>query len=53
MSYDSIIRHPWFGGLSIAKIRDMKAPYIPTIRSELDTSNFDKYDEEEPWISKG
>lgn len=31
----------------------MKAPYIPTIRSELDTSNFDKYEEEEPWISKG
>ena len=30
----------------------MKAPYIPTIRSELDTSNFDKYEEEEPWINK-
>ncbi|CAD8058490.1 unnamed protein product [Paramecium sonneborni] len=53
LTYDQIIRHPWFGGLSIIKIRDMKAPYIPTIRSELDTSNFDKYDEEEPWINKG
>ena len=31
----------------------MKAPYIPTVRSELDTSNFDKYEEEEPWIIKG
>ncbi|CAD8052505.1 unnamed protein product [Paramecium primaurelia] len=52
LTYDQIIRHPWFGGLSIIKIRDMKAPYIPTIRSELDTSNFDKYEEEEPWINK-
>lgn len=30
----------------------MKAPNLPTIRSELDTSNFDKYEEEDPWISK-
>ncbi|CAD8150334.1 unnamed protein product [Paramecium pentaurelia] len=53
LKFEQIIRHPWFGGLSILKIREMKAPYIPTIRSELDTSNFDKYEEEEPWIIKG
>ena len=28
----------------------MRPPYIPKITSEVDTSNFDKYDEEEPWI---
>ncbi|CAK56318.1 unnamed protein product (macronuclear) [Paramecium tetraurelia] len=53
LKFEQIIRHPWFGGLSILKVRDMKAPYIPTVRSELDTSNFDKYEEEEPWIIKG
>ncbi|CAD8140690.1 unnamed protein product [Paramecium pentaurelia] len=53
LKFEQIIRHPWFGGLSILKIREMKAPYIPTVRSELDTSNFDKYEEEEPWIIKG
>lgn len=28
----------------------MPALYIPEIKHELDLSNFDKYEEEEPWI---
>ena len=50
IGFEEIIKHPWFGGLNFNKIRDIKAPNIPIIKSELDTSNFDKYEEEEPWI---
>lgn len=45
--------HPWFREVNLQTIRDIRAPNVPVITSELDTSNFDKYEEDEPWISKG
>lgn len=53
IGYEDIIRHPWFGALSMNKLREYRAPYVPQIASELDTSNFDKYEEQEPWVQKG
>eukprot|EP01017_Pseudomicrothorax_dubius_P032796 TRINITY_DN4330_c0_g3_i4.p1 TRINITY_DN4330_c0_g3~~TRINITY_DN4330_c0_g3_i4.p1 ORF type:complete len:334 (-),score=98.66 TRINITY_DN4330_c0_g3_i4:378-1379(-) len=47
---EEIKAHPFFGGVDWRRIREKKAPYIPSIKSEIDTSNFDKYEEEEPWI---
>ena len=41
--------HPFFAGVDWKRIRDKKAPNIPELKSDIDTSNFDKFEEEEPW----
>jgi len=41
--------HPFFAGVDWKRIRDKKAPYVPELKSEIDTSNFDQFEEEEPW----
>jgi serine/threonine kinase 38 len=42
--------HPFFLGVDWSRIRDKPAFNIPDIKNELDVSNFDKYEEEDPWI---
>lgn len=42
---DEIIAHPWFAELGTPEDllnKTIKAPYIPTIKQEDDTSNFDE-----------
>lgn len=46
---EEIKLHPFFAGIDWKRIRDKKAPYIPELKSEVDTSNFDQFEEEEPW----
>jgi serine/threonine kinase 38 len=46
---EEIKAHPFFAGVDWKRIRDKKSPNIPELKSEIDTSNFDKFDEEEPW----
>ncbi|KAM3128981.1 hypothetical protein pb186bvf_018898 [Paramecium bursaria] len=41
--------HPFFQGVDWKKIRDKPSPYIPEVKSEIDTQNFEKFEEEEPW----
>ncbi|KAG1122122.1 hypothetical protein G6F42_011777 [Rhizopus arrhizus] len=43
-----VIQHPWFQSIDFGKLeqRQIKAPYIPNVNGEGDTSNFDVYDEE-------
>jgi serine/threonine kinase 38 len=42
--------HPFFAGVDWNRIRDKPAYNVPELRNEIDVSNFDKYDEEEPWV---
>lgn len=44
-----IKNHPFFKGIQWETLRDSKAPWIPKLSSEIDTSNFDKYEETEPF----
>ncbi|ELT98412.1 hypothetical protein CAPTEDRAFT_224671 [Capitella teleta] len=39
-------QHPFFTGIEFEGLRQQKAPYIPTIRHDTDTSNFDPVDPE-------
>jgi len=46
---EEIKMHPFFAGVDWRRIRDKKSPNVPELKSEIDTSNFDHFDEEEPW----
>jgi len=37
--------HPWFKGVEWDKLYQMKAAFIPEVNDELDTQNFEKFDE--------
>ena len=47
---DDIKKHKWFKGLDWKKLAKAEAtpPMVPTVASDDDTSNFDKYPEEKP-----
>ncbi|XP_004495372.1 uncharacterized protein [Cicer arietinum] len=42
---DEIKAHPWFKGVEWDKLYQMKAAFIPEVNDELDTQNFEKFDE--------
>ncbi|KAL3626437.1 hypothetical protein CASFOL_029986 [Castilleja foliolosa] len=42
---DEIKAHPWFKGLNWDKLYQMKAAFIPEVNDELDTQNFEKFEE--------
>lgn len=44
-----IKQHPFFKGVDWNNIRNTKAPWIPELQGEEDSSNFDKFDEIEPF----
>ena len=37
--------HPWFDGIEWDKLYQMKAAFIPEVNDELDTQNFEKFEE--------
>lgn len=37
--------HPWFKGIEWERLYESNAPYIPKVKHELDTQNFEKFDE--------
>jgi len=43
--YAEIINHPWLKGLDPNTIRQTKAPWQPPVQSEVDTQNFDEFDD--------
>ncbi|KAL9239738.1 hypothetical protein vseg_014032 [Gypsophila vaccaria] len=42
---DEIKVHPWFDGVDWERIYEMEAAFIPEVNDELDTQNFEKFDE--------
>jgi serine/threonine protein kinase len=49
----AVVKHKWFSSFDWASMEsgDMKAPYVPTISSREDVTNFDKFDEGENPVS--
>ncbi|KAL1804034.1 hypothetical protein ACET3Z_032681 [Daucus carota] len=43
--------HPWFAGIEWDKLYQIKAAFIPEVNDELDTQNFEKFEEAELQIS--
>jgi serine/threonine kinase 38 len=48
---EEIKNHPFFEGMDWSTLRGLKAPYIPSVTSEISTENFDKFEEEEPFFA--
>ncbi|KAI5649581.1 hypothetical protein M9H77_35586 [Catharanthus roseus] len=42
---DEIKAHPWFRGIEWDKLYQMRAAFIPEVNDELDTQNFEKFEE--------
>ena len=47
---NEIKAHPFFAGIDWRKLKERQAPYIPEVISEIDTKNFDKFEEQDPWV---
>uniref|UniRef100_A0A2K1YQ68 non-specific serine/threonine protein kinase n=1 Tax=Populus trichocarpa TaxID=3694 RepID=A0A2K1YQ68_POPTR len=47
---DEIKAHPWFEGTEWEKLYQMKAAFIPEVNDELDTQNFEKFEEADDQI---
>uniref|UniRef100_A0A452Y5J3 non-specific serine/threonine protein kinase n=1 Tax=Aegilops tauschii subsp. strangulata TaxID=200361 RepID=A0A452Y5J3_AEGTS len=45
---DQIKAHPWFHGVEWDKLYEMEAAFKPQVNDELDTQNFQKFDEVNP-----
>eukprot|EP01126_Amoeba_proteus_P021675 TRINITY_DN2205_c0_g2_i13.p1 TRINITY_DN2205_c0_g2~~TRINITY_DN2205_c0_g2_i13.p1 ORF type:complete len:399 (+),score=89.44 TRINITY_DN2205_c0_g2_i13:310-1506(+) len=45
IGYNEIVTHPWFRGTEWENIRNTTAPWIPDLRDEVDTSNFDEFED--------
>ena len=43
--------HPFFNKINWSTIRSSEAPFPPRLKSQIDTSNFEKIEENEPWAS--
>ena len=46
---EEIKKHPFFKDFDWENIRELKAPFIPEIKNDYDTSYFDVYEEKEPF----
>ncbi|KAL3582276.1 hypothetical protein D5086_016608 [Populus alba] len=47
---DEIKAHPWFKGIEWDKLYQIKAAFIPEVNDELDTQNFEKFEEADDQI---
>jgi hypothetical protein len=46
---EEIKNHPFFASTDWDGLRSQKAPYIPSVQSEVSNENFDQFDEEDPF----
>jgi serine/threonine kinase 38 len=45
LTFEKIKSHPFFNGLNWETLRQSKAPIVPTVVSEIDTQNFDNFED--------
>ena len=48
-SFNDLKTHPFFNGVDWERIRLSQAPFVPQLASPIDTSNFDDFEETEPF----
>ena len=45
-----IKNHAFFRGIDWQNLKSLSPPFIPNLKSTIDTRYFDKFEEIEPWI---
>ncbi|XP_074643974.1 citron rho-interacting kinase-like [Tubulanus polymorphus] len=50
MDYEAICKHQFFSEINFATIRHETPPFIPTVTSQYDTSNFDEFEVQKPEV---
>nr|XP_048278869.1 citron Rho-interacting kinase isoform X1 [Myodes glareolus] len=50
LTFEGLCRHPFFAGTDWSDIRNSPPPFVPTLKSDDDTSNFDE-PEKNSWVS--
>jgi hypothetical protein len=46
LNYEGIISHPFFKTVKWEELRHSKPPIVPIVEHELDTQNFDSFEED-------
>lgn len=41
MCYDQIVQHPWMSDLDFSRLQSYNPPFVPRLKSDIDTSYFD------------
>lgn len=49
LSIKQIKNHPFFEGVNWDNLRKMKPPFVPKVKDDLDSTNFDDFDLTNPW----
>ena len=47
---EEIKNHPFFNGIDWNNMKNKKAPYVPDLKTDVDTKHFDKFEEVDPWV---
>lgn len=50
---EEIKAHPFFHGVDWNNLRKKRAPWVPQLASEIDTCNFDEFEETQPFYPEG
>ena len=53
LTFEQIKAHPFFRSVDWEAVRRQKAPIVPKVDSEIDTQNFDKFEELEDGVDEG
>jgi len=53
LTFDQIKHHPFFRSVDWDNIRRKAAPIVPKVESEVDTQNFDKFEDVEEGVDEG
>jgi len=49
LDINTIKSHKWFKGMDWDNLRGVSPPWVPDLKNEEDTSNFEKFEEQEAW----
>ena len=51
LTIKQIKNHPFFQNINWDNLKKMKPPFVPKIKDDLDSCNFDDFDITNPWTS--
>ena len=53
LTFEQIKAHPFFRSVDWDNVRRQRAPIVPKVESEIDTQNFDKFEDVDEAVDEG